>query len=195
MFAEQRLRGHLQVASLRTSSQTCTQLSSVVDQCVDHADFAQASTPNEISLEEHDIEAVDAMLCFMYRGLYHADEDGDYPPLRHAAIYALTEEYTIPKLKALSLNKFSTSLHQDLRISTSVDVVRFVYTDVLDQERALRTVLLRTVSAHIEVLSMEGYFVRILYKIQDFSASLTLAMVTRIEGLECYRDSAATVRG
>ncbi|KAM0185933.1 hypothetical protein ACHAPI_011971 [Fusarium lateritium] len=70
----------------------------------------------------------------------------------HAKVYALGEKYGIDDLKGLALYKFHAEAQHHWQSDDFLHAIREVYMSTIDEDRALRDVVVEVVNAHPELL-------------------------------------------
>jgi hypothetical protein len=70
----------------------------------------------------------------------------------HAKVYALGEKYGIDDLKGFALHKFHAEAQHHWQSDNFLHAIREVYTSTIDEDRALRDVVVEVVNAHPELL-------------------------------------------
>ncbi|KAF4441179.1 speckle-type poz protein [Fusarium austroafricanum] len=70
----------------------------------------------------------------------------------HAKVYTLGEKYGVDDLKELALHKFHAEAQHHWQSDDFLHAIREVYTSTIDEDRALRDVVVEAIDAHLELL-------------------------------------------
>lgn len=97
-------------------------------------------------------------------GALHEEEETvpDAPPedgfdlVLHVKVYALAEQYDIPLLKALSLEKFEEAAREHWRSPYLLDALREAYTSTIDEDRGMRTAGVKVLHMRRELMDEDN---------------------------------------
>ncbi|KAM3546351.1 hypothetical protein ARSEF1564_000839 [Beauveria bassiana] len=93
----------------------------------------------------------------------------------HAKVYALGEKYGVHDLKGFALRKFHIEAKHHWQSDDFLHAIREVYTSTIDEDRALRDVVVEVVDAHLELLEQP----RCQALIKDLELCFDLLMYSR----------------
>lgn len=143
---------------------------------VELADWIQESQLSEIKMNDDDLEALLALLQYLYTYNYKTVSSNTeykvaYEMRFQVKVYAIADKYDIPELKKLATNRFELTLskeHKGYESFMFYKVVRDVYTSTPDSDRGLRNLVLKACTKYHDDVLLEPRFVKMADQLPGF---------------------------